>query len=270
VVKTLTLELLRGMWLIHEPAVHLYAQMAHDVLAGKKIDTSLFGELELPEVPENVALVTIAGPLTKSDICGSAGSRTLSKQMLSAANNPDIASIILLSESCPGGQVDGIEEFGNSIIAAKKKKPVLGAISGMSCSGGVWLQVLTNEWYATSQTDMVGCIGVMAKMKNPKKVDAENADIVEVYSDLSPDKNIEDRDANAYKQQRLNPVAELFHNTVMAGRGDRLKLKKENVLSGKTYMAAAAEENGLIDGVMPFNKIVARSLFLARTQKQKK
>lgn len=42
----------------------MYSQLAHDVLAGKKIDVGLFGELELPSVPDNVALVTMAGPLT--------------------------------------------------------------------------------------------------------------------------------------------------------------------------------------------------------------
>ena len=262
--------MLRDLWLMHEPSIQFYSQLAYDLLAGNKIDTSLFGELELPDVPDNIALIAMAGPLTKSDVCGSMGTRSLSKQMMTAASNPKIDAIILLSENCPGGQVDGTEEFGNSVLAAKKKKPVVGAISGMSCSAGYWAQSLCSELYTTSSTDIVGCIGVMAKMRNPKKVDAENASVIDVYSDLSPDKNIEGRDLNAYKQNQLNPTAELFHQTVMSGRGSKLKLAKENVLSGKTYIAAAAADYGMTDGTMNMNKIIARSIFLARTKNTKK
>lgn len=268
--KSLALELLHNFWLIHEPSIQLYQQIALDVLAGKKIDVGLFGELELPNVPDNIAMVTMAGPLTKSDICGAKGSRTLSSEVLQAANDPRIDAIIMLSENCPGGQVDGTQQLGDAVAAAKTKKPVIGAISGMSCSAAYWVQSLCTEIYCTSFTDQVGCIGAMARMRNPKKQDPANADIVEVYSDLSPDKNIEGRSADAYKENIINPMAELFHETVKAGRGDKLKLKKENVLSGKTYIAKNAQEYGLTDGTMPMNKIVARALFLARTQKQKK
>lgn len=256
--------------MIHEPSVQFYARLANDLLLGKEISTGLFGKLQLPDVPENVALVTMAGVLTKSDVCGSTGSRSLAKQMTAAASDPKIEAIILLSEACPGGQVDGTQELCNAIISAKKLKPVVGAVSGMACSAGYWGIATCTESYSQSETDILGCIGVVATMRNPKKVDAENADLIEVYSDLSPDKNIESRDIAIYKTQTINPLAEVFHDSVKAGRGDRLKLKKENVLSGKTYIAKQAAEYGMIDGVMPFNKIVSRALFLARTQKSKK
>ncbi len=262
--------MLRDQWMMHEASVQFYSQLAHDILAGKEIPVGLFGSLQLPDVPENIALVTMAGVLTKSDVCGSTGSRSLAKQMAAAANSSSIDAIILLSESCPGGQVDGTQELSNAVIEAKKRKPVIGAISGMACSAGYWGISSCTEAYSQSETDIIGCIGVVARMRNPKKVDEANADLIEVYSDLSPDKNIEGRDANAYKTQTLNPLAEVFHDAVMAGRGDRLKLKKENVLSGKTYIAKQAAAYGMIDGVMSMNKIVARAMYLARTKKTRK
>jgi len=262
--------LLRDQWMMHEPSIQFYAKLASDILAGKEIATGFFSSLKLPDVPDNVAMITMAGVLTKSDVCGSVGSRSLALQVAAAARSHSIESILLFSESCPGGQVNGTQELADAVIAARKVKPVTGVISGMACSAGYWPLAVCDETYALSETDIIGCIGVVAKMRNPKTVNAEEEDIIEVYSDLSPDKNIEGRDMNAYKQQTLNPLAEVFHENVKAGRGKRLKLNKENVLSGKTYIARDAEKYGMIDGIMPMHKIIARSLFLARTQKNRK
>lgn len=268
-IKTLTLELLRDSWLIHEPVIQFYAPFASEVLAGKEISQGLFSSLELPEVPDNIALVTMSGVMTKADVCGSTGSRSLAKQMAAAAADNKIDAIILLSEDCPGGQANGVQEFADVVRMANTRKPVIGAVSGMACSAGYWPLTQCEEIYSLSETDLIGCIGVMARMKNPKKVDPESAEYIEVISDLSPDKNIEATDLNAKKQQIMNPIAKIFHDNVMQGRGNRLKLSKENVLSGKTYVARSATEFGMIDGIMPFNKIVARANFLSKKRKQK-
>lgn len=265
--KTLTLELLRNIWLMHEPSVEMYSLVVADYLAGKEISTGFFSSLQLPDVPNNVALIPIAGVLTKSDICGGKGTRSLSFDLNAAAGNSKIESIILLFENCPGGQVDGTDELAQAVVNAKKKKPVMGAISGMCCSAGVWINSHTTETYATSLTDQIGCIGVMGRVMNPDKADKKPADYIEIISDLSPDKNQDMKDANVRKEQLINPLCKIFHDNVMAGRGDKLKLSKENVLSGKTYLAGPAKEFGLIDGIMPFNKIVNRSLHLAKSIK---
>lgn len=250
--------------MMHAESIDLYAHMAHDLLAGREVATGFFSSLELPDVPKNIALVSMVGPLMKSDVCQSQGSRALTKQVQTAAADPNIQGIIILSEGCPGGQVDGTAEFGSAIKEAKKRKPVVGAISGMACSAGYWPLAQCDEVYCTSITDIVGCIGVVGKMKNPKKVDSDKGDVVDVYSDLSPDKNAEFRSEQSYKQQILNPMAKAFHDNVVEGRGDRLKLSKENVLSGKTYLAEYAKEFGMVDGIMPMNKIIGRINYLRK------
>lgn len=250
--------------MMHADSVDLFAKMGHDILQGREVATGFFSSLELPDVPQNIALVSMVGPLMKSDVCQSQGSRSLTKQVNAAASDNSIDGIIILSESCPGGQVDGTEELANAIAAAKNKKPVIGAVSGMACSAGYRALVACNEIYAQSVTDMIGCIGVVGKMQNPKKIDAQKDDLVEVYSDLSPDKNGEFRDVETYKANILNPMAKAFHDGVVEGRGDRLKLSKENVLSGKVYLAQSAKEFGLVDGIMPMNKIIARINFLSK------
>jgi ClpP class serine protease len=263
--KTLTLELLRNIWLMSEASIEMYSIVVADYLAGKEISTGFFSSLQLPDVPKNVALIPIAGVLTKSDICGGKGSRSLAFDVARSAADQKIDSIILMFENCPGGQVDGTQELADAVIKAKTKKPVMGAISGTCCSAGVWINSHTTESYCTALTDMVGCIGVMGRIRNPDKAEKKPEDYIEVISDLSPDKNADMKDISIYKEQIINPLCKIFHDNVKAGRGDKLKLSKEDVLTGKTYLAQSAKEFGLTDGIMPFDKIVHRSLSLAKS-----
>lgn len=254
---------------MHQPSVEIYSALAYELLSGKTINTSLFGQLELPDVPENIAMIVMAGPVFKSDICGAAGTRNISFQIEKAAADSSIQAIILYQEDVPGGQATGMQELSRAITTAKAKKPVIGIVSGMSASAGYHAIASTTEAYALNESDLIGCIGVMAKMRNPKTVDASKESFIEVYSDLSPDKNQEFSSPENLKQSLLNPLAELFHRNVMGGRGSKLKLKKENVLSGKTYLAESAVEHGLIDGIMPMNKIIGRANFLSKKRNTK-
>lgn len=245
-----------------ESYIQAYADAAKEYLAGKEISTGLFSKLTIPDVPENIALIPINGAMTKADICGGPGTRSLTQVLNQSASDHTIDAIILYFETVPGGQVDGTESFANAVNEARTKKPVLSAISGMCCSAGVWAASQSDEVWATSATDQFGCIGVLARLRNPE---AASADTIEVVSDLSPDKNKEFKDVQILKDMYLNPVASLFQNAVKAGRGDRLK-DGDKVLTGGTFIASEAKKNGLIDGVMPFEKIVQRANFLSKKQ----
>ena len=266
--NTFPLELLRDAFLIAPDLVDLYSSAARDYLAGITISTDLFSKLAMPSTPENVALIPMAGVLTKADICGGLGSRSLTNMVEAAAVDPAISSIIIFSENCPGGQVDGTRTMAETIARVNKIKPVMGAISGMACSAATWILTQCQEIFATSSTDLVGCIGVMARMRNPKSVQEGEADYITIYSDLSPDKNKEFNDPDKLRESYLNPVAKIFQHDVLAGRGDRLQTAKENVLTGKTYIAGQAQKAGLIDGILPIEKIISRSLFLSKIKKK--
>ncbi len=245
-----------------ESSIQAYAELAKEYLAGNVISTGLFSKLTIPDVPDNIALIPINGAMTKADICGGMGTRSLSEALSQAAADPSKSSIILYWESVPGGQVDGTQIFADAIKAAAEKKPVLSAISGLMASAGVWVGSQSTEIYATSMTDQIGCIGVLARLRNPAKA---NDDIIDVVSDLSPDKNAEFKDVQILKDMYLNPVAQLFQDAVKAGRGDKLKAG-DKVLTGGTFIASEAKKNGLIDGIMPFEKIVQRANYLAKKQ----
>ncbi len=250
--------------MIRSDAINAYAQIARNVLMGNSIDVGLFGTLSLPNIPNNVSLVVMNGPLSKADICGAEGSRTLANKINEAAANSAIHAILVLSENCPGGQVDGTQILADAIAAAATQKPVYGAVSGMACSAAYFALSQCTQIFATSQTDIIGCIGTMARVKNPKAASDES--FIEIVSDYSPDKNKEFADPKKLKTAYLNPVTTIFHNYVKNGRGNNLKLDKENVLSGSIYISEAAQEYGLIDGVMSLEAIINMA---ANNQKNK-
>ena len=258
------LSLLRDNWMMTESSIQAYADLAKEYLSGNEISTGFFSKLALPNVPDNIALIPINGAMTKSDICGGMGTRSLAAAINQAAADPSKNSIILYFESVPGGQVDGTEVLANAVKAAKDMKPVLSAVSGLMASAGVWVGSQSTEIFATSATDQIGCIGVMAKLRNPAT--ASN-DTIDVVSDLSPDKNAEFKDVQILKDMYLNPVAAMFQDAVKEGRGDKLKAG-DKVLTGGTFIASEAKKNGLIDGIMPFDKIVKRANYLAKKQNQ--
>ncbi len=245
-----------------ESHIQAYADAAKDFLAGKEISAGLFSKIALPDVPDNIALIPINGAMTKADICGGMGTRSLTEAINQANADPSKSSIILYWESVPGGQVDGTQIMADAVKAASEKKPVLSAVSGLMASAAVWVGSQSSEIYATSMTDQIGCIGVMAKLRNPAT--ASN-DTIDVVSDLSPDKNAEFKDVQILKDMYLNPVASLFQDAVKAGRGDKLKAG-DKVLTGGTFIASEAKKNGLIDGIMPFEKIIQRANYLAKKQ----
>ena len=254
--------------MIRSDAINAYAQIARNVLMGNSIDVGFFGSLSLPHIPNNVSLVVMNGPLSKADICGAEGSRTLANKINEAAANSAIDAILVLSENCPGGQVDGTQLLADAIAAAKTQKPVYGAVSGMACSAAYFAISQCTQIFATSSTDIIGCIGTMATVRNPKS--AADEDFIEIVSDYSPDKNKEFADPKKLKTAYLNPVTTIFHNYVKNGRGTNLKLDKENVLSGAIYISDAALENGLIDGVMPFEQIIEMAAGKKNINKPKK
>jgi ClpP class serine protease len=133
--------------------------------------------------------------------------------------------------------------------------------SGMCCSAGIWASAYSTEIYATSQTDQVGCIGVVARINKA----ADNG-VEHIYSDLSPNKNAEFRDAQVLKDNYLNPVAKMFQDTVVQGRKGKIKADS-SILSGETLIATDAKKQGLIDGVMPFAQIVKRANYLSKKNK---
>lgn len=278
-------KILRGIWAIEPSVAQTYLPQIALVLAGKtafenpdpkRLQAAIISPNNTLSWQNNlnqsesgsIAMIPISGPMMKIDNCGSAGTETRSEQIKQAALNPNISAIILKWDT-PGGTTDGTPLFEEAIKAASKIKPVISFVSGMMASAGYWSGSAATEIIASSELDLIGSIGTMAKFSDmTKAIEAQGIVLHEVYADRSTHKNAIVKEAlngnyKPLKDEMLNPLNEAFINTVTKNRAGKFNVSKEDIFSGKVYMAKDAINNGLIDSIGNMDYAIARAKELA-------
>jgi ClpP class serine protease len=204
----------------------------------------------------SIAVIPITGPLMKSDFCGSFGTSTL-KMLVSMAANTDSVKTIIFPIDTPGGTVDGTQALADEISNCGKQ--TIGLADGMMCSAGYWIGSSCSEIYASSKTDIIGCIGTMLSLQdNTEAMKARGIVRREYYADDSKDKNGAINEAikgngKALIEELLNPMNNAFLGAVRNNRAGKIK---EDALSGKDYTSENALAIGLIDGIKTFDQII--------------
>lgn len=217
----------------------------------------------------SVAVIPVSGPIMKNDYCGSFGTNSLKQLTQMAAQTESVKTIMFVIDS-PGGTVDGTQSFANAIKGAGKRTVAI--TDGMMCSAAYWLGSQADEVYCSSGTDFVGSIGTMCSFVDKSKA-MENKGVVlrEFYATASTDKNKIFSDAvkgdgAKLVSEHLDPINDVFLSSVRSARGGKISIEKENVFSGKTYVAAQAQEFGLIDGIKSFEELLSSELVRANTK----
>lgn len=283
---------MRGSWLIDSRIVHAYLPQVANLLNGKPV--AFFSEREQQErrerlsmkvitpankltskltsldeaTPGSVAVIPIQGVIMKEDNCGSPGTSTIKNRVKEASDHPNIGSIILSMDS-GGGSVDGTFELADAIRDCSK--PVLAFIDGMACSAGYAIVSGAKEIYASHATAEVGSIGTACTLHdNAGALEKWGYKMHYINADSSPDKNQDyfkamEGDYSTIKGNILNPTNEIFLNTVRQNRAGKINTTKENTLTGKVYLAQAAADFGLIEGIKTFEQAIDRAFSLQST-----
>jgi ClpP class serine protease len=208
----------------------------------------------------SIAYIEITGPIMKYGFCGY-GSYELNQIVREAYATPNIKGLFYEYDT-PGGQVDGIATFGDTIAASPK--PDVGFVNdGMCCSGGMWTGTAHRELYASQDLDYIGSIGVYQSWYDQteylKKLGIKR---VERYAPQSTEKNKVSKDAAAGNftllDEELFAVAQKFIDTIARNRGERLKGSNDEWNKGKASTATWALETGLIDGIITREAALAR------------
>ncbi len=223
------------------------------------------------EAPEgSVAVITVDGPMMTGDYCGTPGTRTLGNRIKAADAHENISAIVLRMNT-PGGTVSGTEAFHN--IIKNTSKPLV-AHADMMCSAGVWAACGANLIVASGKTASIGSIGTMATLPDFSEYYSKHG-IKEhiIRATRSKDKNEAHYQAlkGNYKPlqtEQLDPLNEAFLESVQEFRGDKLDLKKEDVLTGKVYFGQKNIDYGLADEMGDFDYAVRRALELASAQEE--
>lgn len=277
-------KILRGIWAIEPSVAQTYLPQINLVLNGKTAfentdpkrlqaaiinpDQSISWSNSLSNSDAgSIALIPISGPIMKEDNCGDAGTATRAEQIKQADANPNISAIILKIDS-PGGAVDGTQQLAEVIKATNK--PVIAFVDGMMASAALWIGSAADEVIASTAQDIIGSIGTMISFADMRPaMEAQGIKFHEVYADKSTDKNgifkaAMNGDYKPLKEQMLNPLNEVFISTVKANRQGKFDLEKENIFTGKTYMANDALKYGLVDSIGNMDYAIERAKELSK------
>ncbi len=179
----------------------------------------------------------------------------LIQQIEHAREDTQIRAVLLVLNT-PGGTVVDTEAVYLELIRLRARKPVVVYVQGMAASGGYYLSAAANEIYS-GPSSVIGNVGVIVTLP-------EAPFIVEDIVTTGPYKMTgTGRDTTL---REIDVIKQGFYQAVVLGRGDRLKLDVEGLLSGRTWLASEALQHGLIDGLGSLSEALDHTARLAKIQ----
>ncbi len=154
-----------------------------------------------------------------------------------AKENKSIRAVVLEIDS-PGGSAFACEEIYMEAIKLRREKPVVACIDGGGLSGAYYIATASNYIYA-KPASFVGSIGVVAILPEPAELD-ENLIVT------GPFKRAISRKEFIYE---VETIKEVFLSNVIKQREDRLKIGREELSTGNSYVGIEALKSGLIDEI---------------------
>lgn len=245
-------------------------------LRGEKIDVKaveaalgqpLNNESQGYDVVNGVAVFEIDGVIAKkmnlfTRISGGVSTEILARDFQQALDDPNVSSLLLRIES-PGGAVDGVQQLADAIFAARGQKPIISLADGVMASAAYWIGAAADRVYAASDTTIVGSIGVVAS-----HVDVSGAEAQRGVKTTEITAGKFKRAASQYApltqegrqtiQDQIDHVYAVFLNDVAQFRGKAgAEAVHEEMADGRVFLGAQAVEAGLVDGVMPYEQLLA-------------
>ena len=210
------------------------------VIVGAVAATLLFG---LPggedntEADGSVAVVSIEGLIAGSI------DEELEGELRDIRADDSIDAVVLEMDT-PGGSPATTERMYKSIQRTSEEKPVIASVQEMSASAGYYMMLPSEEIYVLP-TSMVGSVGLNA-IAPPTSPPVEGPS--------GPDK------AGMHPTHgwaELETLGDIFIETVMEQRGDRIELSREEVATAQVFTGVDSVENGYADEIGSLDRAVA-------------
>ena len=174
-------------------------------------------------------------------------------------DDPACSGVILDFDS-PGGTVAGCEETAAAIRMMGEHKPIVSYAHGQMCSAAYWIGAQASKVYA-GRTSPIGSIGVFSVYDDSSKAMSERGVTRHIVRSgankgtMWPGVPVTEKALEA-KQAECNATYAVMLTDIAAGRGVDVETLKPGadgrVLIGEQGLAA-----GLLDGVMPFEQVLA-------------
>jgi len=207
---------------------------------------------------DGMAIIPIAGQITKggSSFGGVSAIRTR-RAVREASNDGDVRGIMLSIDS-PGGSIAGLQPLADEVYAVRQqaRKPIFAHAEDLMASAALWVGVQAERVTASPMTE-VGSIGVVAMVQDTSQMADKMGVKVHIVSTgpykgaFAPGTEItEEQLANL--QERVDAMNQFFLKAIKRGRGMALDDVRA-LATGEDWLAADAQQKGLIDAVASFD-----------------
>lgn len=213
-----------------------------------------------------VAIIPVYGVMIPradmfSEISGATSVTRLIASVRSAAENPQIGSILLDVDS-PGGSVFQIPELAAEIRKARESKRVVAVAGGYATSAAYWIASQADEFVA-SPSAIVGSIGIYTTHVDWSRFN-ENLGVAVTYihaGDYKVERNSDEPltdEARAAAQTIVDDIYGEFVGEVAGGRGVSREAVLDEFGQGRVFTAHAALKRGMVDRVDTLEATIER------------
>jgi signal peptide peptidase SppA len=244
-------------------------------LRGEKIDIkALEAKLGAPlnneargyDVMDGVAVLPIVGVIGKrmnlfSQISGGTSMQLIAQDLARAIEDPSVHSVVLLIDS-PGGTVDGTQELAVQVRAAAERKPVVTLADGAMGSAAYWIGSAASEVLISSDTTLVGSIGVVATHKDVSGAEQQaGVKTTEIaagkYKRVASQYAALSDEGRQTLQDQVDYLYGIFVDSVAAHRGVTVDKVLSDMADGRVFIGQQAVKAGLVDGASTLSALVA-------------
>ena len=216
---------------------------------------------------EKVGIIQVHHPIFKYDqFCGPNGTQTI-MAILEDWKNDDTVIGVVMDYNSGGGQVSGTREIAKYIF--NYEKPIVSYSNDVVGSAAFYMFAAGKYRMVNQFADFLGCIGTMwYSIDVTGVIEKAGGKVNEIYSDLSPEKNIHSRElkngnARPLIEKILNPDALLFHEDMKMF----LPNITEKALKGDIFSPEEAIQEGLADSFGTLQNAIDKVFELSNAKK---
>lgn len=216
---------------------------------------------------EKVGIIQVHHPIFKYDqFCGPNGTQTI-MAILEDWKNDDTVIGVVMDYNSGGGQVSGTREIAKYIF--NYEKPIVSYSNDVVGSAAFYMFAAGKYRMVNKFADFLGCIGTMwYSIDVTGVIEKAGGKVNEIYSDLSPEKNIHSRElkngnARPLIEKILNPDALLFHEDMKMF----LPNITEKALKGDIFSPEEAIKEGLADSFGTLQDAIDKVFELSNAKK---
>jgi|694.fasta_scaffold07757_8 signal peptide peptidase SppA len=217
------------------------------------------------EVRDGVAIIPLMGTLSPrvnltTEVSGGTSSELLARDIRMAADDPQVAGIILQVDS-PGGAVAGTQAAASAVMAARRTKPVVTLGEGTIASGAYWIGSAGDQLFLSSATDMAGSIGVrMIHRDMSRAEEAAGIKTTEIvagkWKSLGSEHGPLTESGQKALQDRVDAIYRVFVGDVANQRGRSTEQVLSDMADGRVFVGQEAIDAGLADGFASIDELV--------------